>query len=74
MFHKRRARFNLRHARDLAHFLSDPSRADVEAHVANLKRRAAQEGWAPSFVVRCLVQRWGADTLQRFGILPFVSL
>lgn len=73
VFHHNRARRCLRHARDLAHFLATPQRADIEAHVANLKMRAAQDGWSTDFVVQCLVQRWGAEKLFSLGVLPLVS-
>eukprot|EP00884_Botryococcus_braunii_P005634 jgi/Botrbrau1/15071/Bobra.0286s0004.2 len=69
VIHGDRTMHNLRGPQDLARFLADPTKADIEAHLINLRvlqeERRYREGWCHLM----LKSRWGAKALRDFNIL-----
>lgn len=68
VLHRDRLLHNARDALDLARFLALPQRADIEAHLANLRRLAAERGHRRGWCWHMLRQRWGAVALEEHGI------
>lgn len=66
--HRDRVLFNVRNGWDVAKFLADPQKEDVEAHRANLARLADERGYRPGWVWRMLCLRWGAAALHAMGL------
>ncbi|KAL4421129.1 hypothetical protein ABPG77_001524 [Micractinium sp. CCAP 211/92] len=70
VLHRDRVLFNVRNGWDVARFLSDPRREDVEAHRDNLARLAAERGYRRGWCGHMLRLRWGAATLRALGVEP----
>ena len=66
--HGDRLLFNARGGDDLARFLADPRREDIEAHLENLTRLATERKYRPGWCWHMLRLRWGEAALQRHGI------
>lgn len=60
--------FNVRNGWDVARFLAEPDREEVQAHRDNLLRLAGERGYRRGWCWHLLRLRWGAATLARFGI------
>ncbi len=70
VLHRDRVLFNVRNGWDVARFLADPRREDVEAHRDNLARLAAERGYRRGWCGHMLRLRWGAATLRALGVEP----
>lgn len=70
MLHRDRVLFNVRNGWDVARFLADPRREDVEAHRDNLARLAAERGYRRGWCGHMLRLRWGGATLRALGVEP----
>lgn len=68
VLHRDRVLYNVRNAWDVAKFLSDPAKEDVEAHRANLLRLAAEREYRAGWARHMLRRRWGAATLRAMGL------
>jgi hypothetical protein len=68
VLHRDRVLFNVRNGWDVAKFLADPQREDVEAHRANLLRLAAERGYRRGWAWHMLRLRWGEATLRALGV------
>jgi hypothetical protein len=68
VLHRERVLYNVRSGWDLALFLADPRREDVEAHRTNLERLAAERQYRRRWCWHMLRARWGEDTLKTMGI------
>ena len=68
LLHRDRMLFNVRSGADVAVFLAEARRADVEAHAANLERLAAERGYRRGWCWHALCMRWGRGTLERLGV------
>lgn len=68
VLHKDRCLFNVRNAMDLAKFLSDPRKEDIESHKQNLERLAAERGYKSGWCWHLLRSRWGKRNLEKFGV------
>jgi len=66
--HRDRVLYNVRNADDVARFLADPRRADVEGHLENLQRLAAERGYRKGWCWYMLRTRWGEKLLQDLKI------
>lgn len=70
VLHRDRVLFNVRNGWDVARFLADPRREDVEAHRDNLARLAAERGYRRGWCGHMLRLRWGGATLRALGVEP----
>ncbi|KAG7667933.1 hypothetical protein KSW81_005851 [Nannochloris sp. 'desiccata'] len=70
VLHRDRVLYNVRGASDVAKFLADPRKEDVEAHADNLKRLAEERGYRRGWVWYMLRSRWGERVLKSMGIDP----
>lgn len=68
VLHRDRILFNVRNGWDVAKFLSDPQKEDVEAHRDNLVRIAAERGYRRGWCWHMLRLRWGGATLAALGL------
>lgn len=68
ILHKDRVLYNVRNAEDIARFLADPKKEEVESHLENLTRLAAERKYRKGWCWHMLRARWGEQTLQNFGI------
>lgn len=68
MLHRDRVLFNVRNGWDVAKFLAQPSKQDVEEHRDNLQRLAAERGYRKGWAWHMLKLRWGAQELRRLGV------
>jgi hypothetical protein len=68
VLHRDRVLYNVRGAGDVAKFLADPRKEDVEAHAENLKRLAEERGYRRGWVWYMLRSRWGEKVLKSMGI------
>lgn len=67
VLHKDRCLFNVRDATDLARFLSDPRKEDVEKHLENLERLAIERNYKRGWCWHMLRSRWGEKNLHKMG-------
>ena len=67
VLHKDRCLFNVRDATDLARFLSDPRREDVEKHLENLERLSIERNYKRGWCWHMLRSRWGEKNLHKMG-------
>ena len=65
ILHRDRVLYNVRDAGDVARFLSDPRKEDVEAHALNLKRLATERGYRRGWCWYMLRSRWGLGVLKQ---------
>ncbi|KAI3431731.1 hypothetical protein D9Q98_004773 [Chlorella vulgaris] len=68
VLHRDRVLFNVRNGWDVAKFLAQPSKQDVEEHRDNLQRLAAERGYRKGWAWHMLKLRWGAQELRRLGV------
>ena len=68
VLHRDRVMYNVRDAGDMARFLADPKKEDVEEHAENLQRLAQERGYKKGWCWRMLVSRWGKRVLKNFEI------
>ena len=64
VLHRDRVLYNMRNAGDVARFLADPCREEVEAHAENLRRLAGERGYRKGWCWYMLRTRWGAAQLR----------
>jgi hypothetical protein len=67
VLHKDRCLFNVRDATDLARFLSDPRKEDVEKHLENLERLSMERNYKRGWCWHMLRSRWGEKNLHKMG-------
>jgi hypothetical protein len=70
VLHRDRVLYNVRGAGDVAKFLADPRKEDVEAHAENLNRLAEERGYRRGWVWYMLRSRWGQGVLKSIGMDP----
>lgn len=70
ILHRDRVLYNMRNGLDIARFLADPTRRDVDLHLANLQRLARERRYHPAWCWHMLRARWGEQQLRRLGIEP----
>lgn len=68
VLHKDRSLYNVRNASDLAKFLADPNKEDIESHLGNLERVAVERNYKKGWCWHMLKTRWGQKTLENFGM------
>ena len=68
VLHGDRVLYNVRSAADVARFLADPRREDVEAHLENLERLAGERRYRQGWAGHMLRARWGRAALDRLGV------
>ncbi|PRW33168.1 hypothetical protein C2E21_7814 [Chlorella sorokiniana] len=68
VLHRDRVLFNVRNGWDVAKFLSEPQKEDVEQHRDNLLRLAAERGYRRGWCWHMLHLRWGEATLRSMGL------
>jgi len=68
VLHRDRVLYNVRGADDVAKFLADPRKEDVESHAENLKRLAEERGYRRGWVWYMLRSRWGERVLKSMGL------
>lgn len=68
VLHRDRVLYNVRNAADVARFLADPRREDVEDHLSNLRRLADERGYRRGWCWHMLRTRWGEGTLRGLGM------
>ncbi|KAI7842535.1 hypothetical protein COHA_003772 [Chlorella ohadii] len=68
VLHRDRVLFNVRNGWDVAKFLSEPQKEDVEEHRDNLLRLAAERGYRRGWCWHMLRLRWGEATLRGMGL------
>lgn len=68
VLHRDRVLFNVRNGWDVAKFLSEPQKEDVEQHRDNLLRLAAERGYRRGWCWHMLRLRWGEATLRGMGL------
>jgi hypothetical protein len=68
ILHRDRVLYNVRDAGDVARFLADPRRADVEEHLANLERLSEERRYRRGWAWHMLRSRWGKPALDQFGV------
>lgn len=70
VLHRDRVLYNVRNAGDVARFLADPKRDDVDAHLLNLRRLAEERRYKRGWCWHMLKSRWGEGCLREFKITP----
>jgi hypothetical protein len=70
ILHRDRVLYNMRNGLDIARFLADPTRKDVDLHLANLQRLARERRYHPTWCWHMLRARWGEKQLRRLGMEP----
>lgn len=70
ILHRDRVLYNMRNGLDIARFLADSTRKDVDLHLANLQRLARERRYHPAWCWHMLRARWGESQLRRLGVEP----
>lgn len=68
VLHRDRVMYNVRDAGDMARFLADPRKEDIEEHAENLQRLAQERGYRRGWCWRMLVSRWGKSVVDQYNI------
>ncbi|KAK9824978.1 hypothetical protein WJX81_002512 [Elliptochloris bilobata] len=71
VLHGERSLHNARGGWDLARFLADADKDDVDAHLANLRRLQEERRYRNGWCYHMLCSRWGREAIRELGIAVF---
>ncbi|BDA43677.1 hypothetical protein COCOBI_04-6910 [Coccomyxa sp. Obi] len=66
--HGNRTIYNVRNGWDIARFLADAVKEDVESHLGNLKRLQEERQYKSGWAYHMLRSRWGEPVLRNFDV------